>query len=121
VLGERWVYDGVADPVCARMLAAAAMTGSGQAVSMVERDGRWMLVPSPVRLSGGGWSDERVALDGFGTPHDDGSWSVAANDRFELRVARRPAPGHQAAIALTATWAGQADAVVLAEVRELNG
>ena len=40
------------------------------------------------------------------------------NDRFELTVFRRPVPGPRPAIGLTATWDGQPNPVVLAEVNE---
>lgn len=120
-LGERSVYDGLGDPVFTRMLAAVALTGCGQAVGMAEHDGRWYVVPPPVHLSGGGWTDERVPVDGLvvqGDPDDDG-WAALRSDRFELRVARRPRPGPRPAIGLTATWAGQDEPVVLAEARAL--
>ena len=117
-LGERWVYDALHDPVFTRMLAAAAMTGCGQAVGMVQHEGRWVVVPTPVRLAGGGWTDERVPVDGFAVEADDGDWAVLRNDRFDLRVSRRPAPGPTPPIGLTATWPTQADPVVLAEVHD---
>jgi hypothetical protein len=118
VLGDRWVYDGLHDPVFVRMLAAVTMTGCGQAVGMVEFRGRWVVVPPRVHLRGGGWTDERVAVDGFVAQDDDRDWAVLRNDRFELRFARRPAPGARPPIALTATWPGQDDPVVLSEIRE---
>jgi maltokinase-like protein len=118
VLGERWVYDGLGDPVFTRMLAAATMTGCGQAVGMVEYGGRWLVVPTPVRLTGGGWSAERVPVDGFVLEADNADWAVLSNDRLELRVAHRPAPGERPSIGLTATWSGQHDPLVLAEVRD---
>jgi hypothetical protein len=118
VLGERWVYDGLHDPVLTRMLAAAAMTGCGQAVGMVEHEGRWLVVPPPLRLAGGGWSSERVPVDGFALEAEAGDWAVLRNDRFDLRVARRPLPGVKPPIGLTATWPGQDAPVVLAEVRD---
>ena len=86
---------------------------------MAEHDGRWYLVPPPVRLSGGGWTDERVPVDGLvadGATDDEG-WTTLRSDRFELRVARRPVPGPRPPIGLTATWAGQEEPVVLAEAR----
>ena len=49
---------------------------------------------------------------------DDATASVLHNDRFELTVFRRPVPGPRPPIGLTATWDGQPDPVVLAEVRE---
>lgn len=118
VLGARWVYDGLRDPVFTRMLAAATMTGCGQAVGMVEYGGRWLVVPTTVRLTGGGWSDERVPVDRFVLEADNAEWAVLRNDRFELRVARHPAPDERPPISLTATWPGQDEPLVLAEVRD---
>jgi len=65
VLGQRWVYDGLADPVFIGMFAAAALTGTGQAIGMVDNAGRWTLVPTPVHLEGGGWFHGPVAVDEF--------------------------------------------------------
>lgn len=118
VLGTRWVYDGLRDPQLVIMLAAVAMTGQGEALGMVFYDGRWYIAPSNVRIRGGGWTQERVPVDGFQLASDDGTAAVLHNERFELTVFRRPAPGPRPAIGLTATWDGQRDAVVLAEVRE---
>jgi hypothetical protein len=118
VLGTRWVYDGLRDPRLVIMLAAVAMTGQGEAVGMAVYDGRWYIAPSNVRIRGGGWTHERVPVDGFQLASDDATASVLHNDRFELTVFRRPAPGPRPPVGLTATWDGQGDAVVLAEVRE---
>lgn len=118
VLGTRWVYDGLRDPRLIIMLAGVAMTGQGEALGMVVYDGRWYIAPSNVRIQGGGWTQERVPVDGFQLASDDATASVLHNDRFDLTVFRRPAPGPRPAIGLTATWDGQRDAVVLAEVRE---
>jgi hypothetical protein len=118
VLGTRWVYDGLRDPRLVVMLAAVAMTGQGEALGMAEHDGRWYIAPSNVRIQGGGWTQERVPVDGFEPGHDDATSVVLHNDRFELTVYRRPVPGPRPAIGLTATWNGQPNPVVLAEVRE---
>jgi hypothetical protein len=118
VLGTRWVYDGLRDPRLVLMLAAVAMTGQGEALGMVVYDGRWYIAPSNVRIQGGGWTQERVPVDGFQLVSEDAGVSVLHNDRFELSVYRRPRPGPRPALGLTATWDGQADAVVLAEVKE---
>lgn len=118
VLGTRWVYDGLRDPRCVFMLAAVTMTGQGEALGMAVYDGRWYIAPSKVRIQGGGWGVERVPVDGFTVDRDDAAGVRLVNDRFELIVARRPVAGTRPAIALTATWAGQSDPVVLAEVRE---
>ena len=118
VLGTRWVYDGLRDPRLVVMLAAVAMTGQGEALGMAVYDGRWYIAPSNVRIQGGGWTQERVPVDGFEVGHDDATSVVLRNDRFELTVFRRPVPGPRPAIGLTATWDGQPNPVVLAEVRE---
>jgi hypothetical protein len=120
VLGTRWVYDGLRDPRLVVMLAAVAMTGQGEAIGMVVYDGRWYVVPSHVRIQGGGWTHERVPVDGFELAADGATSCVLRNDRFELTVFRRPLPGPRPPIGLTATWDGQQDPVVLAEVRQRN-
>ena len=86
---------------------------------VAEYEGRWYIAPSNVRIAGGGWSQERVPVDGFELDSDDAGASVLRNDRFELTVFRRPVARPRPAIALTATWDGHEEAVVLAEVREL--
>jgi hypothetical protein len=116
VLGTRWVYDGLHDPRLIVMLAAVAMTGQGEALGMAVYDGRWYIAPSNVRIRGGGWTQERVPVDGFGIVHDDMARVVLRNDRFELTVFRRPMPGPRPVIGLTATWDGRVVAVVLAYV-----
>jgi len=117
-LGTRWVYDGLRDPRLVVMLAAVAMTGQGEALGMAVYDGRWYIAPTKVRIQGGGWTQERVPVDGFELESDEASKSVLRNDRFELTVFRRPASAPRPAIGLTASWDGQSDPVVLAEVHE---
>jgi hypothetical protein len=118
VLGTRWVYDGLRDPRFVVMLAAVAMTGQGEALGMAVYDGRWYIAPTNVRIQGGGWSLERVPVDGFELVSDNGGPAVLRNDRFELTVFRRPVPGPRPAIGLTAIWESQQEPVVLVEVRE---
>lgn len=119
VLGTRWVYDGLRDPRFVVMLAGVAMTGQGEALGMAVYDGRWHIAPSDVRILGGGWSSqERVAVDGFELRSDAADASVLHNDRFELRMFRRPVPGPRPAIGLTANSESLPDAVVLADVRD---
>ena len=85
---------------------------------MAVYEDRWYIAPTNVRIQGGGWTLERVPVDGFEPVADDGGPAVLRNDRFELTVFRRPVAGPRPAIGLTASWYGQDDAVVLAEVRE---
>ncbi len=116
-LGTRWVYDGLRDERYITMLAAAAMTGQGEAVGMAMHDGRWHVAPASVRIQGGGWSQQRVAIDNFERVSDDVSAVVFANDRFKLTCFRRPVPGARPAMGLAATWEGQTDPVILAKVQ----
>ena len=118
VLGTRWVYDGLGDPRFVIMLAAVAMTGQGEALGLAVYDGRWYIAPTNVRIEGGGWTQERVPVDRFELETDDATRPVLRNDRFELTVYRRPAPGARPPIGLTATWDGLPDPVVLAKVEE---
>ena len=121
VLGTRWVYDGVRDPQLVMMLAAVAMTGQGEALGMAVYDERWYIAPTNVRIHGGGWTLERVPIDGF-TVHTAGDDVVALrNDRFEVTLYRRPTARPHPPLALTATWDGHAEPVVLAEVSDLAG
>lgn len=62
---------------------------------------------------------ERAPVDGFRRVSDDASTVVFNNDRFELTFSRQLVVRPRPAIGLTATWEGQPDAVVLAEVLEL--
>src|SRR5690242_13639647 len=46
VLGTRWIYDGLRDPLFVVMLAGVAMTGQGEALGMAVYDDRWYIAPS---------------------------------------------------------------------------
>jgi hypothetical protein len=118
VLGQRWVYDGLRDPVFVVMLTAVALTGQGEALGMVEYDGRWYIAPANVRIHGGGWTGGRVPVDRMAVISDEPTGSVLRSDRFQLIVYRRPQPGLGAPCTLTATWPGQETPVVLAAVEE---
>jgi hypothetical protein len=112
------VYDGVGDPRFVVMLAAAALTGQGEALSVVHSDGRLYVAPGKVRLHGGGWSGDRVPIDHFEPLSDGATTSVLQNEQFELTVFRRPDPGPRPPIGLTATGDGLDGEVILAEIGE---
>lgn len=117
VLGTRWVYDGLQDPVCTLMFAAVTMTGQGEALGMAIYDDRWYIAPSNVRIAGGGWGMERVPVDGFALVSDgDDRIAVIRSESLELRVHRRLAVAPRPPIALTATWETQSEPVLLAEI-----
>ncbi len=114
VLGDRWVYDGIHDPVMVSMFAAASLTGTGQALGIVEYEERRVVVPTPVRLSGGGWTGGPTAVDRFEVESATDDAVTLANDAFTMRMMRRLCDGPAPEVGLTATWPGQADPVVLA-------
>jgi hypothetical protein len=120
VLGTRWVYDGLRDPRFVIMLAGVTMTGQGEALGMAVYDGRWYVAPTNVRIQGGGWTQERVPVDGFEIVDGDLTSVVLRNEQFDLTVHRRPIAGARPPIALTAMWDGRPP-VVLAEMHERIG
>lgn len=115
-LGTRWVYDGVHDHCYLTMVAAVAMTGQGEALGMVQYDGKWHVAPANVRIQGGGWTDERASVHGFEPVNADGDIATFANERFDLAIYRRPSPAPRQPLALTATWDGQPEGSLLAAV-----
>ncbi|MEY2397962.1 MAG: hypothetical protein QOJ00_1136 [Actinomycetota bacterium] len=117
-LGTRWVYDGLRDPQFVVMLAGVTMTGQGEALGMAFHEGRWYVAPSTVRIHGGGWSGQRVPVDGFTLERDDADASLLRNDRFDLTVFRRPLSAAPPPIGLIATWDAQTGPVVLTELSE---
>ena len=100
------------------MFAAVTLTGQGEALGMVFHGDEWLIAPTNVRIRGGGWTLERVSVDGFEAQSDSGDKVVFRNDRFDLTVYRRPTPGAQPEIGLTALWDGGPGPVVLAEIQE---
>ncbi len=116
VLGTRWVYDGLGDPLYPVMLAAVTMTGQGEALGMVEDDGRWVVAPAAVRIRGGGWTTERVVVDGFKTVEQLDDGVMLRNEGFDLRFYRTPGPATGEPLTLTASWDEQPAGVVLSEI-----
>ncbi len=119
VLGTRWVHDGLADPTFLMSLAGVALTGQGHALGMAPHEGRWYIAPSVVRLQGGGWNPKPVAVDGFVSDSPDSATAVFRNDRFAMTFFRQLTEAPQPRMGLTATWDGQPDPVVLAEINEI--
>jgi hypothetical protein len=119
VLGKRWVYDACGDPVHAAALAGAILAGTGQAEEHVEIDGRLehrelsMSIASTVKAPG---APPEIAAVGSVLDSDEVTTIVAAP--VVLTVIRRldlgTRPPSAAVPALTGTWNGQPDPVVLA-------
>ncbi|MEM9513313.1 MAG: hypothetical protein AAGA42_00530 [Actinomycetota bacterium] len=116
VLGDRWVYDGHHDPVMVAMFAAAALTGTGQALGIVEYEERRVVVPTPVRLAGGGWTGGPTAVDAFAVESADDGAVTLSSDTFTMWIMRVLTEGPTPEIGLTATWPGQAAPVTLATI-----
>ncbi|MFI7423177.1 hypothetical protein [Nonomuraea sp. NPDC049684] len=118
VLGMRWVYDAVGDPVYAAALAAAIIGGTGQAEKLVQVNGRLVRREPDMSVVGGG--DEAVVLPAVGgierVTEDDPT--VIVTDTIELVVARRLDAGVELAdVVLRGTWPGQETLVPLASAR----
>ncbi|WBB90709.1 hypothetical protein [Verrucosispora sp. WMMC514] len=104
VLGRRWVYDAVGDPVYAAALAEAILAGTGQAEEYFEVDGRREVRPPSM-----GITSDTPAVDvppvGAVRRVVDGDPTLIVTDTVELAVIRRP--GSAAApvgATLTGTW-----------------
>jgi len=64
VLGQRWIYDGLGDPVLVQALIRAALTGARQEDYEVEVDGQIQVFPALVQVRGTG-SDDGVNMPDF--------------------------------------------------------
>jgi hypothetical protein len=112
VLGTRWVYDAVGDPVYAAVLAHAVLTGADQAEE-VFADGERRAPTMAIASTAG----EPTAPPAVGAVlrvvGDDPA--VIVTDTVELTVARRLDPGATLpGTVLTGTWPGQGTPVPLA-------
>ncbi|QDY07562.1 hypothetical protein FJK98_10570 [Micromonospora sp. HM134] len=123
VLGPRWVYDACGDPVYPAVLAAAILTGTGQAEEYFEVDGvRQHREPSMAVATTG--SAPAPAVGGV-RQVIDGDPTRIVTDTVDLVVARRlpgdaepgglPGDGPTAAT-LTGAWPGRPAPVPLARV-----
>jgi hypothetical protein len=118
VLGRRWCYDACADPVYVAALAAAVLTGSPQAEEHVLTDGGRQRREPTAHVTGSGTA-AGVGPLGAPTATDTADATTVRAGDLELvvrRVLTPPAPADGAA-ALTGTWAGQDDPVLLATAR----
>jgi len=99
VLGPRWVYDAVGDPVYRSVLATTIRTGGTQAELVRELgDGRTEIVEPSVRVKGSGSSADIPPADVEVRRVLDGTTPVGDAE-------------------LTGTWAGTTEPVVLAVAR----
>ncbi|MEG3635643.1 CG0192-related protein [Micromonospora palythoicola] len=104
VLGRRWVYDAVGDPVYAAALATAILAGTGQAEEYFEVDGRREVRPPSMGITS---DTPPVDVPPVGAVRRvvDGDPTLIVTDTVELAVIRRPGPAAAPAGAtLTGTW-----------------
>lgn len=117
VLGTRWVYEGVGDPVYLLTVASAALGDGAQAELMIEIDGVMVRREPTAVVSGttvSGVATPKLASVGDITVRLDGSVTAVDTGALQVFVARvlgestLPAAGENDGL-LTGTWDGQAD------------
>lgn len=124
VLGRRWVHDGCGDPVWARAVSAAALTGAPQAEEHLRHaDGRDELrAPSVVVLAGTATNADVPTIGDLVLDDRDGRTLVRTDGllvevRRVLDLTGSPADEAPAgARTVRAVWAGQESPVTLAVV-----
>lgn len=115
VLGKRWIYDGVGDPVYAAAMASAVLGNTGQAEQLVQVDDR--LEPREFTMSIASNATEGATVPAVGAVQrvveDDPTLIVT--DTVELAVIRRLEAGTRpAGTVLTGVWPGQTTPMPLA-------
>ncbi|WP_284978143.1 hypothetical protein [Arthrobacter sp. fls2-241-R2A-200] len=126
VLGKRWVYDACADPVYIKALAAAILTGQGEAEQYV--DGETEPRPSTVTVKGTGTLDGDLPPLSASAPVSGQDVTIIDAGTFRLKVARvldatadvtanfAAASEPQGELALNGRWAGLDNPVELASI-----
>jgi hypothetical protein len=107
VLGPRWVYDAAGDPVYAAALAAAILTGGGQATEEFEVDGVRQVRPNELQVTGSGHPGATVPAVTVVLRVADTDPTHIATDSLNLTVIRVLADdpaGLGGTPTLTATW-----------------
>jgi hypothetical protein len=96
-LGERYVYDGCADPVWAAAVVTAILTGGTQAEMQVEHDGQLVGVPARLPVRGSGSPDASVPqITSVDSVADDGPVTTVVAGPVTISLARvvgTPLPG----------------------------
>jgi hypothetical protein len=113
VLGRRWVYDACGDPVYAAVLACVISTGAGEAEEFVDQDGGPERRETTTHVRGTG--DLAAAPVTALLLVDEDALTRIVTDSVELTLVRLPgtAGPTPAGAALTGTWIGQPEPVLL--------
>jgi Maltokinase N-terminal cap domain len=120
VLGPRWAYDGCADPVAMRALAAAILTGGHEAELELDTGTGLERREPTVRVVGSGTPPAAVPELAAVAATDGPDGTVVSVGAFVLTVRRRldrPGPPTTGAQTLYGTWAGTGVPVLLATAR----
>lgn len=118
VLGKRWVYDGVGDPVYLLTAATAAITGGRQAEMFIEIDGE-MVRREPTALVAGSVVEGSAlptlpAVEEISVRHEAGT-TVVDTGLLHIVISRvldgtdLPTGSDSAEGVLSGTWAGQTE------------
>jgi Maltokinase N-terminal cap domain len=116
VLGTRYVYDAVIDPVYVEAMTAVIRTGGQEAEEFVETDEGPRRRDPLMRVRGSGWGDKwRPAGRLVRVEEGDPAVAVAEGVRLEVRrvLTEEPATGP---LYLTASWDENSPRTVLAEL-----
>ena len=117
VLGQRWVYDGCADPVYVTALATAILTGGRQAeMEVAGADGGLERRALTTFVSGSGPSGATVPPLNTPVVTSDPAGTTIVSEQLKLYVRRliEGAPSTGDALTLTGTWPGHETPAVLA-------
>lgn len=123
VLGKRWVYDAVGDPVYLATLAAMALAGAPQAELYYEVDGvRTYKEPNALASGSGapGTAVPNAHDDHVPATRNDASSTLVETDHLTVLIARQPVAhplsDDTMAESVSATWTNQTQPAVLAQV-----
>jgi hypothetical protein len=120
VLGPRWAYDGCADPVAMRALAATILTGGHEAELELDTGAGLERRQPTVRVVGSGTPPAAVPELAAVAATDGPDGTVVSAGALVLTVRRRldgPEPATAGALTLHGTWAGTDVPVLLATAR----
>jgi len=105
-LGPRWVYDGCGDPVFARSLAHAILTGATGVEHEFDLGDGPESRPTNAQVRGSGSADTDVPEIDTVSAHDLGPQTIVNAGPLELVVARVVGTDIEAAQTLAVTWKG---------------
>jgi hypothetical protein len=116
VLGNRWVYDGCADPVAVSAILTAIVTGGHEAELTMEEDGKIVRFDPTCRVSGSGTAADGVRASSVSLV-DAGDPTVTRAGDFELVLSRVVGTVVEGDQTLTAQWGDHGPVVVAAARR----